>query len=729
MLPMVQPAHLDRTFDYRVPEALDDEARPGVRVRVRFSGRLIDGYVLERVADTEHQGRLGAIERVVSPLPVLTGELAALCEAVAQRYAGTRADVLRLAVPPRHARAESAALESLAKRAAARDGHTAGAEVGSGNGLESRKATDASGVSGDGVSGDEAAGDGAPADDAWDQYVHGAAFVDAARGGRAPRAVWQAMPGEDWAQRIAEAAHATFAGGRSAVIVVADRRDLDRVAAALRGLCAEDPLADGAVVELAGGLGPQARYRRWVTALAGPPCIVVGNRSAVFTPVARLGLVALWDDGDDLLSEPRSPYPHAREVGLLRADAAGAGFLLGGHARTAEAQSLVDHGWAQDLVAPRHRVRSASPLIRALADSEQALARDPAARQARLPAIGFQAARDALAAGLPVLVQVPRAGYIPVVACANCREPARCRRCAGPLGLPSPRTGAAAGAEGGGGDDQEAAAPPTCRWCGTPARSHSCTKCGSRALRAQVTGAQRTAEEFGRAFRGVPVIGSSGSEVRDEVPARAAVVVATVGAEPVAPGGYGAALLLDGWSLLTRADLRAGEEALRRWMAASALVRSAEAGGKVVVVADAGAEVVQALIRWDPVGQAQLELAGRREVRFPPAVRIAAVDGAPDTLSAFLDLVELPDGAEPLGPVPLPPGVRLPGGGGRDGAGRGSARDAPAEPPADAERMLLRVPRRDGAALSRALAVGQAAFSSHRVQGTVRVQIDPVRVG
>ncbi|WP_345603046.1 primosomal protein N' [Tomitella cavernea] len=701
---MVQPPHLDRTFDYRVPETLDGAAQPGVRVRVRFAGRLIDGYVLERVADTAHEGRLGTIERVVSPLPVLPARLSELCEAVARRYAGTRADVLRLAVPPRHARAESAALDALAKRAAARP--------------EQEHAP---------TGHDPLPPSPECGDEGWARYLHGAAFIDAAHAGRAPRAVWQAVPGEDWVLRIAEAAHATFTGGRSAVVVVADRRDLDRVAAALRGLCAGSAGAastatgaGGPVVELAGGLGPQARYRRWVTALASPPCIVVGNRSAVFTPVTRLGLVALWDDGDDLLSEPRSPYPHAREVALLRADAAGSGFLLGGHARTAEAQSLVDHGWAQDLLAPRNEVRRASPLIRALADSEQALARDPAARRARLPAIGFQVARDALAAERPVLVQVPRAGYIPVVACAQCREPARCRRCAGPLGLPPPRPAATAA----GGDGEDAAAAPTCRWCGTAARAHSCTKCGSRALRAQVTGAQRTAEEFGRAFRGVPVIGSSGADVRDEVPARAAVIVATVGAEPVAPGGYGAALLLDGWSLLTRADLRAGEEALRRWMAASALVRNAEAGGKVVVVADAGAEVVQALIRWDPVGQARLELAGRREVRFPPAVRIAAVDGTPATLAAFLDLVELPAGTETLGPVPLPPGVRLPGGG--KGGGDAVAAD---EPPADAERMLLRVARREGAALSRALAVGQAAFSSHRVAGSVRVQIDPVRVG
>ena len=57
----------------------------------------------------------------------------------------------------------------------------------------------------------------------------------------------------------------------------------------------------------------------------------------------------------------------------------------------------------------------------------------------------------------------------------------------------------------------------------------------------------------------------------------------------MADGGYAAALLLDGWALLGRPDLRAAEETLRRWLAAAALVRPAPAGGRVVVLADVGA--------------------------------------------------------------------------------------------------------------------------------------------
>ena len=73
---------------------------------------------------------------------------------------------------------------------------------------------------------------------------------------------------------------------------------------------------------------------------------------------------------------------------------------------------------------------------------------------------------------------------------------------------------------------------------------------------------------------------SGGGEVLAAVPAGPSLVVCTPGAEPVAEGGYGAVLLLDAWAALSRPDLRAGEEALRRWFAAAALARpAAEAAG------------------------------------------------------------------------------------------------------------------------------------------------------
>ncbi len=98
--------HLDRPFDYAVPASMAGAAAVGARVKVRFAGQDLDAYVLERRDDTDHEGRLLPLRRVVSAEPVLTGQVARLARAVADRYVGTLSDVLRLAVPPRHATTE-----------------------------------------------------------------------------------------------------------------------------------------------------------------------------------------------------------------------------------------------------------------------------------------------------------------------------------------------------------------------------------------------------------------------------------------------------------------------------------------------------------------------------------------------------------------------------------------------------------------------------------------------
>ncbi|MFI6361767.1 hypothetical protein ACIBG0_03365 [Nocardia sp. NPDC050630] len=921
VLPLLSPAHLDRDFDYLVPPELDEIAQPGVRVRVRFAGRLVDGYLLARLSQSDHTGKLVKLERVVSAERVLTPEILRLATAVAARYAGTRADVLRLAIPPRHARTENggskkvvepeepqqdsadstddgpersisratqtpipsrgpartsgtlrasldrrladdsaveppaaasssqgssspdpvpvgdsaasqaetvrpaetlnaaaavvdssdpqsvgdaatadksgeaaASVDVIAELDYSVDARTARgeavdvAQVRSSTGsVPARSADSVAGASlsdpielmadsgavasvgpagagsadagnardaeaagagaealsdsielmadsgavasaGQAGAGPGAAGAGAaapegllvvdaaeaantaaaPADSSgrelpdgvdlqvWERYIHGAAFVSALGQGKGVRAGWQAVPGEDWARRLAELAAVVVGRGRSAILMVPDQRDLDRVLAE----CVR--LVGDSAVGLAAGLGPAARYRRWLAALRGTARVIVGTRSAVFTPAVDLGLIAIWDDGDDTYAEPRAPYPHAREVAMLRAHETGAAFVAAGFARTAEIQAVVDSGWAHDLVADRAVVRKFSPRISAPGDSDIAMERDPVARAVRIPAVGYAAARSALAEGAAVLVQVPRRGYIPALACAKCRTPARCRHCNGPLALPDGRAG----------HRSATAHSPACRWCGITEAAYRCPVCASRALRAVVIGAVRTAEELGRAFPGVPIRGSSGGAILDTVEPGPQVIVATVGAEPVLPGGYGVALLLDGWALLSRADLRAAEDTLRRWMSAATLVRN---HGQVIVMAEPSLPTVQALLRWDPLGHARAEVASRAEVGFPPAVRMAAIDGTSDSIAELLSAAKLPDNVDLLGPVPLPPGARKPFDSG--------------DTPAEVERMLLRVNRTSGAALARALTAAQAVRSTHRSDAPLRVQIDPVDIG
>ncbi len=130
--------------------------------------------------------------------------------------------------------------------------------------------------------------------------------------------------------------------------------------------------------------------------LRGTVRVVAGTRAAMFAPVCQLGLVVLWDDGDDLHAEPRAPYPNAREVLALRAHQSGAAALIGGFARTAELTQLVAAGWAKPLVGRPEVLRQVAPRVRAAPD-EAELARDAAAMTARLPSLALRTARTALA--------------------------------------------------------------------------------------------------------------------------------------------------------------------------------------------------------------------------------------------------------------------------------------------------------------------------------------------
>ncbi|MGH3425940.1 MAG: hypothetical protein ACRDO8_14510, partial [Nocardioidaceae bacterium] len=82
-------AHLDRPFDYLVPDSMHDDVVPGCRVTVRFAGKQTSGFVLERVESSDHTGRLGRIARVVSSEVVLRPDVVPVVRSVADRYAGT----------------------------------------------------------------------------------------------------------------------------------------------------------------------------------------------------------------------------------------------------------------------------------------------------------------------------------------------------------------------------------------------------------------------------------------------------------------------------------------------------------------------------------------------------------------------------------------------------------------------------------------------------------------
>ncbi|GGO91722.1 putative primosomal protein N' [Nocardioides phosphati] len=628
--------HLDRTFDYLVPATMADDAVPGSRVKVRFAGKDVDGFVVERAAASEHDGRLQPLRRTVSPVPVLQPQVLELVTRIAARYAGSRGDLLRLAVPPRHATVE---------QEPAPEAHGAVAQR-----YDARLAQP------------------------WATVEDGVELVTSLAAGAAPRAVWSATPGTlrgrpTWVLQIASAVAATVASGRGVLVIVPNAREAQIVSDGLA------PVVERHLV-LQADAGPAQRYRDFLAVLRGGVDVVVGTRAAAYAPVRDLGLVILWDDGDDSHEEPRAPYPHVREVLRTRAEIEGAALLVGGLSRTPDAQLLVRTGFARSLAPAREALRAALSVAVAGA-TDRDLERDPFARSARLPQQVHQLLRAALDAG-PVLVQTPRRGYAAALACERCRTAARCATCAGPLTLASPT------------------APPTCGWCGRAEEAWACRVCGHRGLRAPVVGEVRTAEELGRAFPGARVVASGGDRILDVAPSTPrTIVVATPGAEPPSAEGYAAVVLLDTWLMLARPDLRVREEALRRWMTASAVVHP---GGRVLAVGDAADPTLQALVRWDPVGHAERELADRASAHMPPACRVATLTGTLGAVDDAMTVLSLPPGTEVLGPV---------------------------EHGDDVVRTVLRVPWAAGEGLTDALAELQRLRSARRLD-PVRVQVDPV---
>ncbi|HEY0259827.1 MAG TPA: primosomal protein N' [Lacisediminihabitans sp.] len=581
---------LDRLFDYRIPPSLAASAVPGVRVRVplRSAGRVADGFLIEVVETAGFAGVLSDLESVVSSVPVLTPEVWRLARQVADRAAGTASDVVRLAVPKRQVRVEKA---WLAKEAGAPASEVLPAELTS---------FDAAAVESAIASGGRFAVDAPPR------------VVDLG-GGR-----WVGH----WAVTMAAAATHAIARQGSAILAVPDYRDQEQLVAALEAVLPPDR-----IVRLDAKQSNPDRYRSFLACLEDTPLVIVGNRSAVYAPASRLAMIAIWDDGDPLHSEPLSPYVHTRDAALVRQQEQGCALLLLSHARSTEVQRLVELGWLGEISPERAYLPKVIP-------TAQQTSQDRLAAQARIPSTAWREARSALEHG-PVLVQVARPGYAPRLACDSCGQSARCLRCEGPLGLRSARS------------------TPACGWCGALATDWHCSACDGTRLRLVGQGAGRTAEDLGRAFPGVRVIVADGDRPILAVGAEPALVIATRGAEPIAAGGYRAVLLLDGERMIARESLRVGEDCLRWWSNAIALA----APGAPTVLVGVGGALASALATWRGADYARAELADRRRLRFPPAVRVATVSGSVETVETALAAVAGIERVEILGPVDLADGT------------------------------------------------------------------------
>lgn len=575
--------HLDRLLDYRIPGGIS--VQPGVRVKVPLGRgqKLSTGFVVEITQHTDYTGELAAIDQVVSEVPVLTEALWALARTVADRQGGSAADILRLAIPQRAVRVEKAWLE----------GAPSYPEL---------------------PSAPEPSHHYAP--DAWHQMIQAG-----------NRTALELPPGvlNTSTQHATTKAVDTLAGlsatvlaaGQSVVISVPDWRDSDLVERSLL-----EYLSAEHIIRLRADDTPSERYLAYLRCLEDRPVIVIGQRHAVYQPVSRLGLLAVLSESDDSHREPLAPYPHTRDVALIRAQQSGCALVFADWVAGVDMTRLVDMDYLTPL-APATRER---PRIIPTALTLQG---QQGPTPGRLPSLAYRAVSEALTQG-PVLVQVFRSGFAPGLACTTCRERVRCEGCGGPITAPSPT------------------ARRSCSWCGVTSAPRACGECGGTTVIPIGHAVGRTVTELGKAFPKVSVIQADGDHPLLEVPDKPALVVATRGSEPVAHGGYRAVLLLDGDKMLQRSSLGALEETLRGWEWATSLA----APGASVYVTDVDGPVVHAFTAGAHRDLMAKELRERRELRLPPAVRIASVTGPAATVAEVTtDIVDAFPGSDVLGPV------------------------------------------------------------------------------
>ncbi|MFC5222936.1 primosomal protein N' family DNA-binding protein [Bifidobacterium leontopitheci] len=730
----VQATHLGRSFDYLVEERFSETAQPGVMVRVRFGGRLVDGIVWGRVAASDTpRSALRFIERVASPHVLVSAAMRDDVTRIAEAYGGTRANILRLAVPPRVARVDDE------QRFAAR-----GRWIGS-HGTPAIRQHSLE----QGFAAIQRAYDGSAALRAGIEGRAFAAFVMDARPGAA---VWA----DDAAWMIADA----IAAGKPCAVVLPGMRQCDDLASALQRYGLRRFAPDGSsrggysgdFVVLAAGLPPAERYRAYLAAATGQVGCVIGLRAAMYAPIESAGLFMVVDDAAYQQADGMMPYAQARGVMRLRAESHHGVFVALSFARSALSQwETGDETTVTPVSGPSMAMsllptarRDDMPWIRWLNREELARLADPSIG-ARVPHTAVATLSAALQTG-PVLLSIPADGISEALSCAACHAQARCAKCTGPL-------------------ERVGDGVPRCRWCAAAAVGWTCPHCGGERMRVVRVGAAGTARELAGLFRGVPVVMSSPSQPRgivefvDDSPR---IVIATPGAEPrviatraartsraqpepagPAPGRspahepdagertadmpergeYRAVAILDAWTSLYAPGVDARADTLTAWMRAMSLCAPRSRGGQGLILGECDRYVAQALMLWDSSSLAARELAERRETGMPPICSVACVWGRRDAVMAALDEIgvlhgdwaELQIDGEPmpglLGPVPIPPPVTV------------SAREL--ESTADRVKALVRVPVKRRAELARRLQTTVARHVASRHPGELRFQVDP----
>ena len=725
----VQALHLGQTFDYFIDEKDSEAAQPGVLLRVRFGGQRVSGVIWART-DTSDTPRssIRYIERVLSPDVLVPASMREDIGLVAKAYGGTRANILRFAVPPRVAKVEAEQRLAASFRrpvGGSLSDNTQGGFAGRGTNPDGTMPAGSTFAVASTVS--EGAAQGYRRLTA--NYADVNVLHDALTGQRFQSFVFDSLPGaQEWQRNMAWMVATALSAGKAAVVELPTMREVEDLMPMLRnyGLKPFAPAPAGGwvgdVAVLNAETMPAAdRYRTYLAVALGQVKVVIGTRAVMYAPVEGPALFAILEDAAYQNMDGMMPYPQARGVMRLRAKSHGGVFVAMANARTPQSQwentgpGTVEtpvSGYSTTIHPLASPLKDATPWVRWLNRDELARLADPSIG-ARVPHTAVRVLSKALESG-PVLLSIPQDSVSETLSCAKCHRQARCAKCSGPLQLPADRRDST----------------PRCRWCGAAAINWKCPGCGHERMRVVRVGAAGTAAELAGLFRGVPVVLSSKTQglVRD-VACQPIIVIATPGFEPrVRPVSaeqgsagheYRAVAVLDAWTSLYALGVDARLDTLTAWMRAVSLCAPRSRGGQALILGETDPAIAQSLMLWDSRILAAKDLEERVETGMPPAVAAACVWGRRDAVMTLMQRIgalggdwtacgELPG---MLGPVPIAQPDTV------------DAREL--EATADRVKAVIRVPQSRRAELAARLHRETARHVASREPGELRFRVDP----
>lgn len=525
---------LDNVFDYQIPDDIDLEI--GSRVRVPFgkSKKLLSGFVIAKSEKSDHDTKMLDVSNVTTNATILKPEIYKLCRAIADRQCVAVAEVIGLAVPNRSVAIEKKwLLENWRYE--------------SNTGKEDPKRTH--------------------------HLVNLRSMNEK----------------ENWIGQISATILKEMNEGNSVIVCLPDHCDQTSLLDALRLLIDESK-----IVDYSGLNKPSIRYANFLKCLSNDNLVVVGSRSAIYAPVAKLGMIIVWDDGDSSHQDVSSPYIHTREAALIRQDLEKCSIAFFSHSMSMEMHRLRKIGYLS-LAGEKHEL----PKIM-VTNSE-----------VRVSGEVWRVIRESLSRG-SVLVQVGTKGISASSFCSSCSIRAVCKKCSGPLTINQTNL-------------------LQCRWCNAFNLDFVCPHCAGTSIKSGRAGSTKTLADLGKAFPGVQLIESTSENRVQKVIAKNALVVATPGAEPRFEPGYAAVIILDADNSLLRDSLRATEDALRIWFNAFSLADF----NAQLVIANLTGELAESLRKGQLLNIAEREYQQRFELRLPPAIRVCSISAETRLLSEF----------------------------------------------------------------------------------------------